>query len=111
MNNQQRKDIFATVINGMGFNDILEELSTNLETGEEYLITIECECSFAPIIQCAHETKAEVVDYFKGGLHFWFDDDYGLESFLPVNSNDVISIEYLGQKKTKLMESEYEQLQ
>jgi len=73
----------------------------NLETGEEYLITIECECPFAPIIQCVHQTKAEVVDYFKSGLHFCFDDAYGLESFLSVNSNDVISI--IDREKEKVL--------
>lgn len=64
-----------------------------LKIGQEYLITIKRTDPLIPTLVSIHKTKAKVVDWFNGGLRFWFDDAYGQECFSPIEG--VISIEDL----------------
>jgi hypothetical protein len=67
--------------------------SKKLKIGKEYLITIKRTDPFIPTLLYVHKTKAKVVNWFNGGLRFWFDDAYGQECFSPIDG--VISIEDL----------------
>jgi hypothetical protein len=67
--------------------------SKQLKIGKDYLITIKRTDPFIPTLVYVHKTKAEVIDWFNGGLYFWFDDAYGQECFSAIDR--VISIENL----------------
>lgn len=71
----------------------LKMQSKKLKIGKDYLITIKRADPFIPTLVYVHKTQAKVVDWFNGGLRFWFDDAYGQECFSPIDS--VVSIEDL----------------
>lgn len=67
-------------------------MNTKIEIGNSYLIEIRLVDPFTNE-QYTRKCLAEVVDWFANGPHFYFDDGYGLEAFVKVNSEQIISFE------------------
>ena len=66
--------------------------STKLKVGNSYLIKVAL-VDPSTDQPYTHECIAEVVDWFGDGWHFYFDDGYGLENFIKINSEQIVAFE------------------